>query len=100
MKSGFGIQFQQVGIMRVIKVAYNNDTNFIVDIVKSIEGKFIVEFFNLNKRKEIKSVRGIQTELGTTNLPLIAFLDENLELVDAIWPENSPDWAEEIKLRI
>lgn len=86
--------------MRVLKVVYDNKTSFIVDIVNSIKGNYLVDFYSLNKRKEIKYAKEIQTELGTTKLPLIAFLDENFELVDGIWSENNPDWKNEILNKI
>lgn len=86
--------------MRVVRVAYNNDTKFILDIFENIEGNFITEFFSLDKRKEQKSARGIQTDLGSKKVPLVAILDENLELVGAVWPENNPDWKEEIMFKI
>jgi len=86
--------------MRVVKVVYNNNTKFILDILKNIKGNFIAEYFNLDKRKEQKSARVIQTELGSKNSPLVAILDENLELVGAVWPENNPDWEKEITHKI
>ena len=87
--------------MKVFRVAYNNETKFILDILETIEAKgFILETFNANKRKEKKTVSGIQTDLGTRNLPLIQILDENLELIDAIWSEHNPDWKQVILSKI
>lgn len=87
--------------MKVFRVAYDNETRFILDILETIEVKdFILETFNANKRKEKKTVSGIQTDLGTKNLPLIQILDENLELIDAIWSEHNPDWEQVILSKI
>ena len=82
--------------MKVVRVAYNKDTKFIIDIIEKFEEYFYLEKYNLNNRKESKIVRSIQTELGSKNLPLIAIQDENLDLIGAIWSENKPNWEEEI----
>lgn len=86
--------------MKVLSVAYDRDTEFILDIVKEFESSCIISTFSNSKRKEQKSVRGIQTALGTKSLPLIAIEDENFELVGAIWPENNPDWKTEINNKL
>ena len=41
--------------MKILKVIYDNNTNFIVDVVNSIEGNYLVDFYSLNKRKEINT---------------------------------------------
>ena len=87
--------------MKIFRIVYNNETSFILDHVSSINRKgLLIETFSLNKRKESKTAKGIQTDLGTKNVPLIQILDENLELIDAIWPENNPDWEKEILNKI
>lgn len=82
--------------MRIFRVAYNNESSFITELFTNIKGNFIVDFFNIDKRKEQKSARGIQTSLGTKMLPVIEILDENLEIIGAIWSENTSNWEEEI----
>lgn len=82
--------------MRVFRVVYDEDSNFILEVFNKIEGKFIVEFFSLDKRKDQKTARGIQTSMGTKEVPIIQILDENLEIVGGIWKESNPDWEEEI----
>ena len=87
--------------MKVFRIVYNKETSFILDYIESIEKKgLIIETFSLDKRKESKTAKGIQTDLGTKNVPLVQILDENLELIDAIWPENNPDWNKEILNKI
>ena len=78
--------------MKVIKVVYNEDTKFILDIVRSYDGPCITEEFNMNHIKDAKKARPILTRHGTKNVPLIVFEDENLEEVAAIWSEEYPDW--------
>lgn len=87
--------------MKVIKVVYDNDNSFILDIVNEVKGKNIIEAYNLNNRKESKKGRSILTTLGTKLTPVIAIEDENLELIAGIWSENNPNWREELikKLR-
>jgi len=82
--------------MKIIKVVYNNSTDFIVEIVNCFKKFGIIEFYNMDHFKDRKKGSPIQGRFGTKNLPLIVFADENLEEVDAIWPENSPDWKKEI----
>lgn len=82
--------------MKILKVAYNNDTKFILDIVQQFSEYCIIETYNLNNRKQMKAVRTIQEDLGTKKLPVISFEDENYEIIGGIWSENNPDWKEEI----
>lgn len=82
--------------MKILKVAYNDDTKFILDIVQEFSDYCIVETYSLNNRKQMKTVRTIQEELGTKKLPVICFEDDNLEIIGGIWPENNPDWKKEI----
>lgn len=86
--------------MRVIKVLYDFDTDFICKIVDELKGNNIVESYNMNFHKDVKKARPIQTRFGTTKLPLIVFEDENLEEVGAIWPESNPDWVVSIKKQL
>lgn len=82
--------------MKVLKIIYNNETKFILDIVGKLERKVIINAFNLQHHKEKKKALPIMTRHGTTNTPLIVFLDENLEEYAAIWSESNPDWLLEI----
>lgn len=82
--------------MRIVKVVYNKDTNFIVDIVEQFKGTCILELYNINKRQDIKKAKVIQEDLGTKNLPLIAIEDENFELVGGIYSESKPNWRSEL----
>ena len=86
--------------MKVVSVAYDKDTEFILGIVQEFKEVCILETFSNNKRKEQKAVKAIQTTLGTKNLPLIAIEDENFELVGGVWPENNPDWKTELKNKL
>lgn len=87
--------------MKIFRVVYNKETSFILDCIGSINKKGVMfETFSLDKRKEIKTAKAIQTDLGTKNVPLIQILDENLELIDAIWSEHNPDWNKEILNKI
>lgn len=78
--------------MKVIKVVYNEDTKFILDIVRSYNGLCITEEFNMDHFQEAKKARPILTRHGAKNVPLIVFEDENLDEVAAIWAEENPDW--------
>lgn len=82
--------------MRVIKVVYNKDTNFIVDIVEEFKDNCILEFYSINKRQDMKKARVIQEDMGTKNLPVIAIEDENFELVGGIYSESKPNWRSEL----
>lgn len=87
--------------MKVFRVVYDNNSSFVLKNFEEIDTTgLIIESFSLNKRKEIKTARGIQEELGTKKVPLVQVLDENLELIDAIWSENNPDWEKEILKKI
>ena len=82
--------------MKTIKVVYDDTCEFILDIVEDFEDKAFVEIFSMEFRKERKHAKVLQTDFGTTNLPLIVFEDENQEYYAAIWSESKPDWREEI----
>jgi transcriptional antiterminator len=83
-------------MIKVLKVLYNNKTKFILDVVNKYN--LIIESFNADK--QLKKVRPMQTRFGSTNLPLIIFEDENLNEIDAIWSESSPDWVAAINKKI
>lgn len=82
--------------MRFVQVIYNNDTDYIKEIILKYQKSELVEFFNIEYAKEKKKAIPIMTRMGTKNVPLIVFLDENLEDTSAIWSENNPDWDKEI----
>ena len=83
--------------MKILKVVYDNNSRFILDIVDNISFKLIIEKFNIDLFKEKKRAIPIMSRFGTTKVPLIVFADENLEEFNAIWSEQSPNWEEEIK---
>lgn len=82
--------------MKVIKVIYDINTQFINNIVDNIKHKVIVERFTLDDYKQKKKAIPIMTRFGTTKVPLIVFEDENLIEYAAIWSEQNPSWEEEI----
>ena len=82
--------------MKILKVVYDNDSKFILDIVKSIDRKFYLETYNISNYKEKKKALPIMTRQGTKLVPLVVFENENLEEIDVIWSENTPDWKTEI----
>ena len=83
--------------MRIIKVIYDDNSSFIVDIVNKFKQGNIIELYNTSFFKTIKKARPIQTRFGSHNVPLVVFENENLEEIGAIWAESSPDWEEAIK---
>ncbi len=82
--------------MKILKIIYDNDSKFIIDIVKSIDKKFYLETYNISNYKERKKALPIMTRQGTKLVPLVVFENENLEEIDVIWSENAPDWKTEI----
>jgi len=82
--------------MKILKIVYDNDSKFILDIVKSIDRKFYLETYNISNYKEKKKALPIMTRQGTKLVPLVVFENENLEEIDVIWSENTPDWKTEI----
>jgi hypothetical protein len=86
-------------MIKLIKTIYNDKTNFIQDIVNK-KNVLIKEFYNINNYKEAKKIATLQTRLGTKNVPLVVFFDENMEWVNAIWPESNPDWEKDIDIII
>ena len=86
--------------MKVLKVVYSNETNFILDVIKDIKIKNYHECYNLDIYKDRKKAIPLMTRFGTKNVPLVVLLDENLNEIDAIWSENSPDWEVEITKKL
>ena len=82
--------------MRFIKVIYDNNSNYIVEIIKEISNTTLVEYYNINVNREKRKAIPIMVRHGTKNVPLIVFEDENLQEVSAIWSEQNPDWKSEI----
>ena len=82
--------------MRFIKVIYDNNSNYIVEIIKEISNITLVEYYNIDINQEKRKAIPIMVRHGTKNVPLIVFEDENLQEVSAIWSEQNPDWKSEI----
>ena len=82
--------------MRFIKVIYDNNSNYIVEIIKGISNITLVEYYNIDVNREKRKAMPIMVRHGTKNVPLIVFEDENLQEVSAIWSEQNPDWKSEI----
>ena len=82
--------------MRFIKVLYDDNSNYIVEIIKEISNTTLVEYFNIDVNREKRKAIPIMVRHGTKNVPLIVFEDENLQEVSAIWSEQNPDWKSEI----
>lgn len=82
--------------MKFVKVIYDNDSEFILEIInKHVKSEFL-ELYNISYRKDKRKAREILERHGTKNVPLIVFENENLEECDAIWSESKPDWEKEI----
>ena len=82
--------------MKILKVIYDNNTSFILDILVQISIKIYIETYNISHYKSYKKAIPILTRFGTKNVPLIVFEDENLQEYGAIWSESNPDWKLEI----
>ena len=82
--------------MRFIKVIHDNNSNYIVEIIKEISNITLVEYYNIDVNQEKRKAIPIMVRHGTKNVPLIVFEDENLQEVSAIWSEQNPDWKSEI----
>jgi len=82
--------------MKILKVIYDDDVDFILDIVNKIDEKIYVEKYNITYLKDLKKAIPIMTRHGTKAVPLIVFENENLEEYAAIWSESNPNWLEEI----
>lgn len=82
--------------MKIIKIIYDNDSKYILDITNKIPIKVYKESYNISNYKEHKKALPIMTRFGTKNVPLIVFENENLEEFNAIWSERNPNWEVEI----
>lgn len=82
--------------MKILKVVYDNDSKFILDITRAIPVKLYQEEYNISNYKEKRKALPIMTRNGTKSVPLLVFGDENLVEYAAIWSETNPDWKEEI----
>lgn len=82
--------------MKIIKVVYDDDTQFILDIVSKAPARHLREFYNTSIHKDKKKARLILERHGTKNLPLVVLENENLDEYAAIWSEQNPDWLNEI----
>jgi hypothetical protein len=83
--------------MLTIKVIHNNDTKFILDIVKEFKSRAYIEPYNSNVSRLKGKIYKMQEAFGSRKVPLIVFEDENMEELGAIWSESNPDWKLEIK---
>lgn len=86
--------------MKIIKVIYNSESEFILGIVDTVPAKHIIEKYNMDFHKDKKKAREILERHGTKNLPLIVFENENLDEYAAIWSEQNPDWRVEINNKL
>lgn len=83
--------------MKIIKVIFDDNTSFIVNIVeKAVEFSKWVEYYNISDYRQKKKALPIMTRHGTKQVPLLVFEDNNLEEYAAIWSESNPNWAQEI----
>lgn len=82
--------------MNFTKVIYNNETEFILEIINKHVNSEFLELYNISYRKDKRKAKEILERHGTKNVPLIVFEDENLEEASAIWSESNPDWEKEI----
>ena len=83
--------------MNTIKVIHNNDTKFILDIVKKFKSRAYIEPYNFDTLRLRKKIHRMQEEFGSKKFPLIIIEDENIEEVAAIWSESNPDWESTIE---
>jgi len=86
--------------MKVVKIIYNNDTKFILDVPATLEEKVIVETYNISDYREKKNALPIMTRHGTTKVPLVVLENENLDEYAAVWSEENPDWVKEITKKL
>ena len=78
--------------MKILKVIYDDDTKFILDIVRNLPFKVYLEEYTISDYRQKKKALPILTRHGTGNVPLVVFEDENLEEYAAVWSESNPDW--------
>lgn len=79
---------------KIVRVVYDDDCKFIIDIVNKCN--IDIETYNLNHYKERKKALPILVRNGTKNVPLITFVDENEEESKVFWSENTLDWETEL----
>jgi hypothetical protein len=84
--------------MKILKVIYDDDTKFILDIVRNLPVKVYLEEYTISDYRQKKKALTIMTRHGTCNVPLVVFEDENLEEYAAVWSESSPDWHAAINI--
>jgi uncharacterized radical SAM superfamily protein len=77
---------------QLIKIVYDDDCKFILDIVKDYNVK--KEIYSLSHYKEKKKGIPILTKNGTKKVPLVELVGEDSEKV--IWSESNPDWKKEL----
>ena len=82
--------------MKILKIIYDNETKFILDVPDTLEEKVVVEAYNISDYREKKKALPIMTRHGTTKVPLVVIENENLDEVAAVWSEENPDWREKI----
>jgi len=84
--------------VKVIKIIYDDNTTFILDIVEKVQENFklYIEKYNIDDFRQKKKALPIMTRHGTGNVPLIVFENENLDEYAAIWVESDTDWLIEI----
>lgn len=82
--------------MKIVKVIYDDKSDYIINIVSNIKEIKYLETYNINDYRQKKKAIPIMTRNGTKLVPLIVFEDENLQEVSAIWSEQNPDWELEI----
>ena len=78
----------------LIRVVYDEDCRFILDIVDKYNIE--KEIYDLNHHKDRKKALPIFTRNGTRNVPLIEFVDEEGEESKVIWSETNPNWEQEL----
>ena len=79
---------------QLIRVVYDENCKFILDIIEKYNIK--KETYSLNHNKEKKLAIPILTRNGTKNVPLIEFVDEEGEESKVIWSETNPNWEQEL----
>ena len=85
--------------MKVVKVAYNNDSEDILNVFQDLSEKIVLESFNYDHHKERKHALVLMTNYGAKKLPLIVFEDENLKGYAAIWNEDGQIVTEKLILK-
>ena len=76
-----------------LKVAYDNNCKFILDIINKFND-IEIESYNYSHYKEKKKAIPLMVANGTKNMPLIVIYKKGKEFV--IWSESNPDWEYQI----